>query len=54
MYPGIEPTVRGAGGSQGISPSASPLSCQSCYEHIQKEDMRLHRFPGRWDSREHW
>ncbi|XP_034514084.1 ALS2 C-terminal-like protein isoform X1 [Ailuropoda melanoleuca] len=27
---------------------------ESCYEHIQKEDMRLHRFPGRWDSREHW
>ncbi|XP_027441296.1 ALS2 C-terminal-like protein isoform X2 [Zalophus californianus] len=27
---------------------------ESCYEHIQKEDMRLHRFPGRWDSREPW
>ncbi|XP_040301072.1 ALS2 C-terminal-like protein [Herpailurus yagouaroundi] len=24
---------------------------ESCYEHIQKEDMRLHRFPGRGDSR---
>ncbi|CAK7292755.1 ALS2 C-terminal-like protein [Vulpes lagopus] len=27
---------------------------ESCYEHIQKEDMRLLRFPGRWDSREPW
>uniref|UniRef100_A0A8C7EWH9 ALS2 C-terminal like n=1 Tax=Neovison vison TaxID=452646 RepID=A0A8C7EWH9_NEOVI len=27
---------------------------ESCYEHIQKEDMRLHRFPGRWDSKELW
>uniref|UniRef100_A0A8C9DFL8 ALS2 C-terminal like n=1 Tax=Prolemur simus TaxID=1328070 RepID=A0A8C9DFL8_PROSS len=27
---------------------------ESCYEHIQKEDMRLHRFPGHWDSRELW
>ncbi|XP_064453073.1 ALS2 C-terminal-like protein isoform X6 [Mirounga angustirostris] len=27
---------------------------ESCYEHIQKEDMRLHRFAGRWDSREPW
>nr|XP_012626502.1 ALS2 C-terminal-like protein isoform X2 [Microcebus murinus] len=27
---------------------------ESCYEHIQKEDMRLHRFPGQWDSRELW
>ncbi|XP_059016695.1 ALS2 C-terminal-like protein isoform X4 [Mustela lutreola] len=25
---------------------------ESCYEHIQKEDM--HRFPGRWDSKELW
>lgn len=30
--------------------SAPPLSRQSCYEHIQKEDM--HRLPSRWDSRE--
>ncbi|GAB5568002.1 ALS2 C-terminal-like protein [Prionailurus iriomotensis] len=27
---------------------------ESCYEHIQKEDMRLHRFPGRGDSRRPW
>ncbi|XP_045385922.1 ALS2 C-terminal-like protein isoform X5 [Lemur catta] len=27
---------------------------EACYEHIQKEDMRLHRFPGHWDSRELW
>lgn len=27
---------------------------ESCYEHIQKEDMRLHRLPGHWDSRELW
>ncbi|XP_057353733.1 ALS2 C-terminal-like protein isoform X2 [Manis pentadactyla] len=26
---------------------------ESCYEHIQKEDMRLHLLPIRWDSREH-
>ncbi|XP_044936664.1 ALS2 C-terminal-like protein isoform X4 [Mustela putorius furo] len=25
---------------------------ESCYEHIQKEDM--HRFPGRWDSKDLW
>ncbi|XP_007949975.1 ALS2 C-terminal-like protein [Orycteropus afer afer] len=25
---------------------------ESCYEHIQKEDMRLHRLPSRWHSRE--
>ncbi|XP_030618289.1 ALS2 C-terminal-like protein isoform X3 [Delphinapterus leucas] len=27
---------------------------ESCYEHIQKEDMRLHRLPSRWNSREPW
>lgn len=27
---------------------------ESCYEHIQKEDMRLHRLPSRWSSREPW
>ncbi|XP_037705357.1 ALS2 C-terminal-like protein isoform X3 [Choloepus didactylus] len=27
---------------------------ESCYEHIQKEDMRLHRFPGCWEPREAW
>lgn len=27
---------------------------ESCYEHIQKEDMRLHRLPGHWDARELW
>ncbi|XP_029399540.1 ALS2 C-terminal-like protein isoform X2 [Mus pahari] len=27
---------------------------ESCYKHIQKEDMRLHRLPGHWDSRELW
>uniref|UniRef100_A0A8C5KUE8 ALS2 C-terminal-like protein n=1 Tax=Jaculus jaculus TaxID=51337 RepID=A0A8C5KUE8_JACJA len=27
---------------------------ESCYEHIQKEDMRLCRLPGRWVSRERW
>ncbi|XP_029774362.1 ALS2 C-terminal-like protein isoform X2 [Suricata suricatta] len=27
---------------------------ESCYEHIQREDMRLHRLPGRWDSRGLW
>nr|XP_023476328.1 ALS2 C-terminal-like protein isoform X1 [Equus caballus]XP_023476329.1 ALS2 C-terminal-like protein isoform X1 [Equus caballus]XP_023476330.1 ALS2 C-terminal-like protein isoform X1 [Equus caballus]XP_023476331.1 ALS2 C-terminal-like protein isoform X1 [Equus caballus] len=27
---------------------------ESCYEHIQKEDMRLHRLPSRWDSRVSW
>ncbi|XP_011888772.1 PREDICTED: ALS2 C-terminal-like protein isoform X2 [Cercocebus atys] len=27
---------------------------ESCYEHIQKEDMRLHRLPGHWHSRELW
>ncbi|XP_033060913.1 ALS2 C-terminal-like protein isoform X3 [Trachypithecus francoisi] len=27
---------------------------ESCHEHIQKEDMRLHRLPGRWHSRELW
>ncbi|XP_008571877.1 PREDICTED: ALS2 C-terminal-like protein [Galeopterus variegatus] len=27
---------------------------ESCYEHIQKEDMRLHCLPGHWDSRELW
>ncbi|XP_037383715.1 ALS2 C-terminal-like protein [Talpa occidentalis] len=27
---------------------------ESCYEHIQKEDMRLHRLPSRWDSKELW
>lgn len=32
--------------------SASPLSCQSCYEHIQKDDM--HRLPSRRDSGEPW
>lgn len=30
------------------------LSPQSCYEHIQKEDMRLHHLPGHWDARELW
>ncbi|XP_076773827.1 ALS2 C-terminal-like protein isoform X2 [Arvicanthis niloticus] len=27
---------------------------ESCYEHIQKEDMRLHRLPGQWGTRELW
>ncbi|XP_014646870.1 PREDICTED: ALS2 C-terminal-like protein isoform X1 [Ceratotherium simum simum] len=27
---------------------------ESCYEHIQKEDMRLHRLPSRWNSRAPW
>ncbi|XP_057561047.1 ALS2 C-terminal-like protein isoform X12 [Hippopotamus amphibius kiboko] len=27
---------------------------ESCYEHIQKEDMGLHRLPSRWNSRELW
>ncbi|XP_062056695.1 ALS2 C-terminal-like protein [Lepus europaeus] len=27
---------------------------ESCYEHIQREDMRLHRLPGPWGPREHW
>ncbi|XP_047388298.1 ALS2 C-terminal-like protein isoform X1 [Sciurus carolinensis] len=27
---------------------------ESCYEHIQKEDMRLRHLPGHWDSRELW
>lgn len=27
---------------------------ESCYEHIQKEDMRLHHLPGHWDARELW
>uniref|UniRef100_A0A5F9D0W2 ALS2 C-terminal like n=1 Tax=Oryctolagus cuniculus TaxID=9986 RepID=A0A5F9D0W2_RABIT len=27
---------------------------ESCYEHIQREDMRQHRLPGPWDPREHW
>ncbi|XP_047628204.1 ALS2 C-terminal-like protein isoform X2 [Phacochoerus africanus] len=27
---------------------------ESCYEHIQKEDMRLDRLPRRWDLREPW
>uniref|UniRef100_A0A8C9P969 ALS2 C-terminal like n=1 Tax=Spermophilus dauricus TaxID=99837 RepID=A0A8C9P969_SPEDA len=27
---------------------------ESCYEHIQKEDMRLRPLPGHWDSRELW
>ncbi|XP_006868872.1 PREDICTED: ALS2 C-terminal-like protein isoform X2 [Chrysochloris asiatica] len=27
---------------------------ESCYEHIQKEDMRLHNLPSRWNSRELW
>uniref|UniRef100_A0A8C6EEZ7 ALS2 C-terminal-like protein n=1 Tax=Moschus moschiferus TaxID=68415 RepID=A0A8C6EEZ7_MOSMO len=27
---------------------------ESCYEHIQKEDMRLHRLPSRWSCREPW
>ncbi|XP_049718652.1 ALS2 C-terminal-like protein isoform X2 [Elephas maximus indicus] len=27
---------------------------ESCYEHIQKEDMRLHHLPSRWDSRDPW
>lgn len=30
------------------------LSPQSCYEHIQKEDMRLNRLPGHWDAKELW
>ncbi|KAM9185666.1 ALS2 C-terminal-like protein isoform 4-T6 [Dugong dugon] len=27
---------------------------ESCYEHIQKEDMRLYRLPSRWGSRDRW
>nr|XP_048279392.1 ALS2 C-terminal-like protein isoform X3 [Myodes glareolus] len=27
---------------------------ESCYEHIQKEDVRLHHLPGHWNSRELW
>ncbi|XP_028642895.1 ALS2 C-terminal-like protein isoform X2 [Grammomys surdaster] len=27
---------------------------ESCYEHIQKEDMRLHRLPSHWGPRELW
>ncbi|XP_004614572.2 ALS2 C-terminal-like protein [Sorex araneus] len=27
---------------------------ESCYEHIQKEDMRLHHLPGRWGCKELW
>ncbi|XP_006893104.1 PREDICTED: ALS2 C-terminal-like protein [Elephantulus edwardii] len=27
---------------------------ESCYEHIQKEDMRLHHLPSRWNPRESW
>ncbi|XP_017377126.1 ALS2 C-terminal-like protein isoform X1 [Cebus imitator] len=27
---------------------------ESCYEHIQKEDMRLRHLPGHWHSRELW
>ncbi|XP_021112753.1 ALS2 C-terminal-like protein isoform X2 [Heterocephalus glaber] len=25
---------------------------ESCYQHIQKEDVRLHRLPGHWDLRD--
>lgn len=39
--------VAGSGQAPGLTP---PLSRQSCYKHIQKEDM--HRLPSRWDSRE--
>ncbi|KAM6169372.1 ALS2 C-terminal-like protein [Rhynchocyon petersi] len=27
---------------------------ESCYAHIQKEDMRLHHLPSRWNPRESW
>uniref|UniRef100_Q60I26-2 Isoform 2 of ALS2 C-terminal-like protein n=1 Tax=Mus musculus TaxID=10090 RepID=Q60I26-2 len=27
---------------------------ESCYEHIQKEDMRPHHLPGHWDARDLW
>lgn len=37
-----------------LAPTLPPLSVQSCYEHIQKEDMRLHRLPCHWDARELW
>lgn len=52
VHPSIGPFLHGARGRQASSPSAWPLSQQSCYEHIQKEDM--HRFPGRWDSKDLW
>lgn len=41
------------GAGRPVAP-ASPLSRQSCYEHIQKEDMRLRHLPGHWDCRELW
>ena len=51
--PGVRPGSlcrwRGAGRA-GVS--ASPLSFQSCYEHLQRDDM--HRLPSHWDSREPW
>lgn len=52
-HPGVRPQslCRWLGVGRQLA-SDSPLSCQSCYEHIQKEDM--HRLPSHWDSGEPW
>lgn len=51
MHPSIRPSVRITEWAGQLA--SAYLFPQSCYEHIQKEDMRLHHLPIRWDSREY-